>query len=158
MVVKPLGARRRALLMAHDENVAQVLSWEPHADFVNVTIGGGDRLVRDFGAARHPLALAGGVVTIPTEVEMVSGVLGDADGSGTLDMADVDFMQRLIVNGGDLSALSAWQLQALDPTLDYMRSGYDCNTLPGCSLDCPDTSTPCPTSRDAMAGRCKLTL
>jgi len=82
-----------------------------HADFVNVTIGNEDRLVGDFGAARRPLAVAAvpGAVTIPTEVEMVSGVLGDADGSGTLDMADVDFMQRLIVNGGDLSALSAWQ-------------------------------------------------
>ena len=31
MEVKPLGSRRRALLMAHDEDVAQVLSWEPHA-------------------------------------------------------------------------------------------------------------------------------
>ena len=43
-------------------------SWEPHADFVNVTIGDQDRrAVGDFGSARRPLALINnGGVTIPT--------------------------------------------------------------------------------------------
>ena len=72
------------------------------------------------------------------------------DGSGVLDMADVHAMQKLIVDGGDLSKLSDWSQKQLDPTLDYLKPGYDCNALPGCALACPTATSACPTPRDAM--------
>ncbi|KAK3238477.1 hypothetical protein CYMTET_51513 [Cymbomonas tetramitiformis] len=77
-------------------------------------------------------------------------VYGDVNADCAFDVKDVLFVQRYLAGlegYTDLSALSTFQRQQMDPTLDYLRLTYDYAAL--CETD-QVHGTPCPNSADAL--------
>jgi hypothetical protein len=98
--------------------------------------GGGRALLAD-GRGRQLLACG-------------SQVYGDTNADCKFDAADVLFVQRhLVAQAGytDLSALTAWQRQQMDPTLDYLNAGFAASA---CGATLGAYGVPCPTGADAQ--------
>jgi hypothetical protein len=98
---------------------------------------GGGRALLTERSGRHLLACG-------------SQVYGDTNADCKFDAADVLFVQRyLVAQAGytNLDALTSWQRQQMDPTLDYLNAGFSASA---CGATLGAFGVPCPTGADAQ--------
>ncbi|KAK3285633.1 hypothetical protein CYMTET_6771 [Cymbomonas tetramitiformis] len=74
---------------------------------------------------------------------MCSSILGDTNGDCTLDVQDITQTGKYLMGSVDSSSLTTHQLQQMDPTLDYLRTGT-CSSSSECSNSaCPSENSIC---------------
>ncbi|KAK3278768.1 hypothetical protein CYMTET_13314 [Cymbomonas tetramitiformis] len=126
----------------------RALSWDPWDSW---GVWGGGNLSIPTGAQErnHRAHLLSANLRRLQQDACDSTVYGDSNGDCVFDVGDVLNVQRYVARKQgytDLSALTEFQRQQMDPTLDYLRLSYDASN---CNTD-PAYGTPCPNTADAQ--------